>query len=154
MSGNGNGLSLGLEMVSVDKQPVLDDFGKGLVPVDDLAEELGWADRWGYPFAYFRDHFAIARRNSVPVAGLNVPTAVTRKISKEGLDALSEEERAYLPATIVEPATAQRAFLDIMFGIHEEKDPDDALRAGSVPPGPVHLGFQDGRGGRAAAQAV
>ena len=125
LSGNGDGLSLGLEMVSVDKQPVLDDFGKGQVAVDDLAEELEWAERWGYPFTFFRDHFEIARRNSVPVAGLNAPTTVTRKISKEGLQALTDEEQAYLPGEIVPPATAQRAFLDVMFGIHEKMDPED-----------------------------
>ena len=128
LSSNGDGLSLGLEMVSVDKQPVLNDFGKGQVPVDELAGELEWADRWGYPFGYFRGHFEIARRNSVPVAGLNAPTAVTRKVSKEGLDALTEEERAYIPGEIVPPPTAQRAFLDTIFGMHEKKDPEDAVQ--------------------------
>ena len=47
LSHNGDGLSLGLEMVAVDKQPVLDDFGKGQVAVDDLAEELEWAGQVG-----------------------------------------------------------------------------------------------------------
>ena len=114
LSRNGDGLSLGLEMVAVDKQSVLDDFGKGQVSVDGLAEELEWADRWGYSFAYFRDHFEIARKNSVPVAGLNLPTAVTRKISREGLAALTDEERIFLPGEVVPPATDQRAFLDAM----------------------------------------
>ncbi|BDQ34161.1 ChaN family lipoprotein [Pseudodesulfovibrio portus] len=128
LSNNGDGLSLGLEMVAVDKQPVLDDFGKGQVAVDGLAEELEWAERWGYPFSHFREHFKIARRNSVPVAGLNVPASVTRKISREGLDALTDEERAYLPGEIVPPATDQRAFLDAIFGMHETKDPGDAVQ--------------------------
>lgn len=123
---NGRGLSLGLEMVAVDKQPVLDDFGEGLVPVDDLAEELEWAERWGYPFSLFRGHFELAQRNSVPVAGLNAPLAVTRKITREGLDKLSDEERAYLPGEIVPPATDQRAFLDAVFGMHETMDARDA----------------------------
>jgi uncharacterized iron-regulated protein len=128
LSHNGDGLSLGLEMVAVDKQPVLDDFGKGQVAVDGLAEELEWAERWGYSFSHFREHFEIARRNSVPVAGLNVPTSVTRKISREGLDALTDEERAYLPREIIPPATDQRAFLDAIFGMHETKDPGDAVQ--------------------------
>ena len=126
LSHNGDGLSLGLEMVAVDKQSVLNDFGKGQVPVDTLAEELEWADRWGYSFTFFRGHFEIARKNSVPVAGLNVPTSVTRKISREGVDALTDEERAYLPKEIVPPATDQRAFLDAIFGMHEKLDSEDA----------------------------
>lgn len=128
LSRNGDGLSLGLEMVAVDKQSVLDDFGKGQVSVDGLAEELEWADRWGYSFAYFRDHFEIARKNSVPVAGLNLPTAVTRKISREGLAALTDEERIFLPGEVVPPATDQRAFLDAMFGQHEKMDAEDEIQ--------------------------
>jgi len=128
LSCNGDGLSLGLEMVAVDKQPVLNDFGKGQVAVDGLAKELEWADRWGYPFSFFRGHFETARKNSVPVAGLNAPARVTRKIFREGLDALTDEERAYLPREIVPPATAQRAFLDAMFGMHEAKDSGNAVQ--------------------------
>lgn len=125
LSSNGDGVSMGLEMVAVDMQTVLDDFGKGQVAVDALAEELEWSKRWGYPFPHFRKHFEIARRNSVPVVGLNVPTAITRKISKEGIDALTDDERALLPKEIVPPATAQRTFLDAVFGLHEKKDPKD-----------------------------
>jgi len=122
MSDKGEDLSVGLEMVAVDMQPVLDDFAKGLVKVDDLAEELEWAEKWGYSFDLFRDHFEIAGKNSVPVAGLNVPTAVTRKITREGLESLTEEERELLPDEIVPPSTEQRTYLDVIFGQHESKD--------------------------------
>lgn len=128
MSDNGEDLSVGLEMVAVDMQPVLDDFAKGQVKVDDLAEELEWAEKWGYTFELFRGHFEIAGKNSVPVAGLNVPTAVTRKISKEGLESLTDEEREFLPSEIVPPSTAQRTFLDAIFAQHESKDPDDEVQ--------------------------
>ncbi|MCJ2165224.1 MULTISPECIES: ChaN family lipoprotein [unclassified Pseudodesulfovibrio] len=125
LSESGNGVSLGLEMVAVDMQPVLDDFGQGQVELDDLAEELQWTSRWGYDFSQFRDHFAIALRYSVPVAGLNVPTKITRKISKDGIESLSDEEKAFLPNEIVPPSTGQRTFLDTVFGQHEGLDGDD-----------------------------
>lgn len=128
LSGTGDGLSLGLEMVAVDMQPVLDDFGKGLVPVDDLSEELDWSKKWGYSFNLFRDQFEIARRNSLPVRGLNVPSAITRKISREGLDSLTDEERAYLPSEIVPPSTDQLAMLDAVMGLHKGKDPEDEVQ--------------------------
>jgi uncharacterized iron-regulated protein len=126
LSGNGDGLSLGLEMVGVDKQQELDDFCKGQVALDALPEELDWADNWGYDFRLFRDHFAIAKRNGVPVAGLNVPSGITRKISKEGLDGLKDGERALLPAEIVLPATDQRAFLNAVMAMHKDRDAKDA----------------------------
>ena len=125
LSSNGDGVTLGLEMVAEDMQPVLNDFAKGQVTVDALAEELQWGKRWGDNFFMFREHFATALRNSVPVVGLNVPTEVTRKISREGMKGLTFEDKAYLPSEIVEPSTGQRAFLESIFGQHEGRDADD-----------------------------
>ncbi len=128
--------AVGLEMVSVDMQPVLNDFSAGLVDVDSLEDELEWKTRWGYPYDYFRGFFEVIRRNSLPVAGLNVPTAVTRKIARQGMDSLTDDERAYLPAEIVPPSNAQAPFLDMMVSRHvdrgrpdgDEAEPDETTR--------------------------
>jgi uncharacterized iron-regulated protein len=125
LSDKGDGLSLGLEMVGVDRQQELDDYCNGQVSLDNLPEELDWTTNWGYDFGMFRDHFAIAKQNGVPVAGLNVPSEVVRKITKDGLDGLSEEERAFLPKEIVPPATDQRAFLNAVMAMHRNKDAGD-----------------------------
>ncbi len=120
--------ALGLEMVAVDMQPVLDDFAKGQVSVDELEEELQWSTKWGYPYSLFRGLFEIAQRNSLPVAGLNVPTAVTRKISRQGIESLTEEERAFLPAEIVPPSRDQVQILDLVFGQHSGMDAVNATQ--------------------------
>lgn len=117
--------SVGLEMVAVDMQPVLDDFGSGKVKIDDLEEELQWSTKWGYPFSLFRPLFETAAAHDLPVAGLNVPTRVTRKVSREGLEALNDEEKGYLPAETVPPSEEQLAFLDMIFAQHETKDTED-----------------------------
>ncbi|MUM77389.1 hypothetical protein GKC30_07070 [Pseudodesulfovibrio sp. F-1] len=116
--------AVGLEMVAADMQAVLDDFSAGTVEVDAMEEELEWRDRWGYPFALFRGHFEIIRRHSLPVAGLNVPSAVTRKIARQGLEALTPDELKWLPAEIKPPAEEQMPLLDAVFALHQERDPD------------------------------
>ncbi len=118
--------SVGLEMVGVDKQPVLDDFAKGQVEIDELKEELQWNTTWGYPFSLFRPLFETINRNSLPVAGLNVPSSVIRKISKQGLDGLEDGERAFLPRQIITPSSEQLAFLDMIYSQHEGRDADNA----------------------------
>lgn len=118
--------SVGLEMVPVTKQHELDDFCKGQVEVDDLPEELQWTTTWGYPFSLFRPLFAIIRRDSLPVAGLNVPSSVARKVAREGLGGLGEDERAWLPREIVPPAPEQAALLDEIYARHEGADADNA----------------------------
>jgi len=120
--------AVGLEMVAVDMQPVLRDFGKGQVQIEALEEELQWSARWGYPFSLFRGLFEIAQRNSLPVAGLNTPTTVTKKITKDGIESLSDEEREFLPTEIVPPSNAQTAFLDMIYSQHPGLDAGNATQ--------------------------
>jgi uncharacterized iron-regulated protein len=141
LSESGDGLSLGLEMVAVDKQQELDDFCKGQVTLDALPGELQWDEKWGYDFAMFRDHFAIAKQNGVPVAGLNVPSEVTRKISREGLEALTDEERALLPREIVPPSTDQKTFLNAIMELHRDRDADDPAARELVVAGSAHAEY-------------
>ena len=120
--------AVGLEMVAVDMQPILDDFGKGQVDLDNLEEELQWSTKWGYSYSLFEGLFEIAQRNSLPVAGLNVPTVVTKKITKEGLEALTEEEHAFLPVEIVPPSQAQVEYLDEVYLQHSSLGSDNATQ--------------------------
>lgn len=124
---------VGLEMVAVDMQPVLDRFAAGQIDVDGLEAELEWSERWGYPYALFRGHFETIRRHSLPVAGLNAPSAVTRKIARQGLEALTPDERAWLPAEIVPVSNAQAPYLDMILEQHLVRDArelplDEAVR--------------------------
>ncbi|GAB7021691.1 ChaN family lipoprotein [Salidesulfovibrio brasiliensis] len=126
LSEGGRSLSLGLEMVAVDRQRVLDDFGKGQIRPEDMGEELQWSDRWGYPFSLFEGHFRLAERVSMPIAGLNAPPDVIRKVSREGLESLTPEERASLPKEIIMPGKGQEAVLKKAMAMHGESDePED-----------------------------
>ena len=78
--------ALGLEMVADDRQGVLDAFFAGKLTVDDLEQRLDWTERWGYTFELYRGLFQIARQHKLPVAGLNAPPQIVRKVSREGLD--------------------------------------------------------------------
>ncbi len=118
--------SIGLEMVAVDMQPVLDDFSHGQIDVDSLEDALDWGKRWGYPYSLFKGFFTIAQRDNFPVAGLNTPTRITKKISREGLDSLTEKERVFLPREIVPPAEAQIAMLDMVMNQHRGKSADNS----------------------------
>lgn len=123
-----NPLAVGLEMIAVDKQPVLDDFAQGIVPVDDLEQELEWKDRWGYSFSLFRGLFELAQKHSLPVGALNVPPSVARAIGRNGLESLDEDQQDTLPGRIVRPCDAQLDFLREVMGMHEGRDMDNATQ--------------------------
>ncbi len=88
---------VGLEMVSTERQDVLDRFHAGEVTVEELDGALGWEKKWGVPFALYRPIFDEAAAAQLPVAALNVPAEVVRQVSREGESALPPEVPALLP---------------------------------------------------------
>ncbi len=116
--------AVGLEMVPRDGQPALDGFSRGATPLADLPAALDWPKTWGYDFELYKPVFAVADWARLPVHGLNVPQRVVRQVSRGGLEAVPEADRAWLPPSIIDPAPEQRATLAAIFREHA------AMRAG------------------------
>ncbi len=91
---------LAMEMFERDVQPVLDDYLAGKI---DEATFLQRSRPWGnYPQDY-RPLVEAARAAHAPVVAANFPAMVRRKLGmggKQALDALSPEDRAFLPTEI------------------------------------------------------
>mgnify|MGYP006291971571 CR=1 FL=1 len=109
---------LGLEMVTVDRQGVLDAFGRGEVELDGLPEALDWPETWGFGFELYRPMFEVAQRFSLPVGALNVPRRIVDKVSELGPMNVAAEDRPYFPAEVVPPAPEQEAMLREAFAMH------------------------------------
>jgi uncharacterized iron-regulated protein len=114
-------LGLGLEMVQRPFQPVLDEYVAGSLDETQLLSRLGWDERWGYDFAFYRPFFDLARAHRLPLRALNARSELTRRIGREGLDALTPEERAELPETDTTDAE-HRAMVMAMLGDHPGLD--------------------------------
>ncbi len=125
LAGSDTPPAIGLEMASVAQQPVLAQFEAGRVRLEELEESLDWKGNWGHPFALYRSIFALAEKYSLPVAGLNVPTALMKTVSEEGLEALTPEERKMFPARIVEQSREQESYLLEVMREHSGKDADN-----------------------------
>ncbi len=112
--------ALGLEMVSVDKEPVLERFSRGEIPVDKLEKALDWGKVWGFPFDLYRPVFEAAAELKLPVAALNLPRDVVRALSAKGLEGLTPEQAAWMPYQLVPPPPAQVESLRAGFEMHSQ----------------------------------
>ncbi len=131
----GQGPAVGFEMVPAKNSAVLADFVAGKIKPEDLEARLDWGKTWGHPFGRYLPVFNAARQWKLPVAGLNVPPDVIRRLSAAAMDnatagdpvaSLSPEDRAWLPKRIIEPAPEQLAFLkDVMGGHPQGRDVND-----------------------------
>ena len=90
-------LSIGLEMVKRPFQKGLDRYLAGEIDETEFLAEVEWSSRWGFPFFLYRPILRYARKHRLKVYALNAPDEITRKTAREGLDALSSEERASVP---------------------------------------------------------
>ena len=93
-------LAIGMEMFPRSSQPALDRFieDPNFSEAEFLRESRYW-EVWRYDYRLFRPIFAYARKHKIPVIGLNIDRDITNSVFKSGgLDELTEEQKAQLPA--------------------------------------------------------
>jgi uncharacterized iron-regulated protein len=127
----GTRFSIGLEMLPVTAQPVLDRFNARRISAADIGHEVGWEKLWGYPYAQYRPIFELAEKFDLPVAGLNIPRQVLTTFRDKGNEALSQSDRNALPRRIIPASPAQKAALEEQVGIHQSMR--EASAAGTMP---------------------
>jgi uncharacterized iron-regulated protein len=88
-------LFLGLEMFSATSQPALDLWNRGGMTEREFARLF--AREWRMPWSLYGDIFRYARRNRIPLVGLNISRAISAKVARHGFAALSDAERTQLP---------------------------------------------------------
>ncbi len=115
----GCALILGLEMVSEDKQEILDQFTQGRISLQELPQALNWEDDWGYDFDLFAPIFSWAQKYKLKIVGLNLPHKLIHKITHEGLDSLSLNDKKYLPQKIIPALKEQKDSLMEQFSLHQ-----------------------------------
>lgn len=97
LGGAGGALSVGLEMVPWHLQAPLDRFSRGDLDVDGLFAALDWDKTWGHNAELYRDIFVTGQEHGSRFVALNTPRDLARAVAKNGLDGLSDEQRALLP---------------------------------------------------------
>jgi uncharacterized iron-regulated protein len=110
-------LALGLEMFSVQQQPILDRWLAGKQGIDDLIGELGkehWTNLKDYEPA-----LTAARDLGIPVIGLNAPDKLVHKLAREGLAGLSPEETDSLPKDLEQINPLNDRLLRLRLRVHK-----------------------------------
>lgn len=103
-------LAIGVEWFQQPFQAYLDDFIAGRISAVEMLEQTEYYQRWRFDYRLYRPILEYAHTHRIPVIALNVPAELTRKVGREGLEALSKEERTQLPSEIdrSDEAYAQR----------------------------------------------
>jgi uncharacterized iron-regulated protein len=95
---SGKPLAVGFEMFTEQSQGILDRWVDGSLSGDEFVR--AYYENWNFPWPLYRDILYFVKDKGIPAIGLNVESAITRKVAQSGFAALSEEELKRLPPDI------------------------------------------------------
>ena len=113
----GTPFALGLEMVQRPFQGPLDDYAASKIDAATLRSRTDWAERWGYDWGFYGPTLDAAAGAGGALLALNAPRELTKKVVREGLEALTPSERAQLPQLVLDDATHRAWFDALMAGM-------------------------------------
>jgi uncharacterized iron-regulated protein len=90
-------ISIGMERFQRPFQKTLDDFIEGRLSEKEFLERSEYFKRWGFEYNLYKPILDLARSRSIPVVALNLDRTIVSRVSKEGIDALSKEEKKAIP---------------------------------------------------------
>ena len=90
-------LAIGMEMFQRPFQKVLDDYLGGMIDERAFLKQSEYFKRWVFDYNLYKPILDFAREHRIPVVALNQRKEITDKVSKSGLDSLTDEERSEVP---------------------------------------------------------
>lgn len=109
-------LVLGMEFFLEEDAEILERWSSGAIDGEDFLRQVGWYDRGTYRWGYYESIMEVARRRSIPVAGLNVPREIPRAVNRRGLNGLTPEQKAIVGEIVVDDSPQHRYLIGRYFG--------------------------------------
>lgn len=115
----GTPLAVGLEMFWAESQPGLDQWVEG--KMDKLSFILLYYRNWGLPWPNYGAILDYAKNQDIPLVGLNIPPAISRKVAAEGFQSLSEKERREVGPLTCDVTPDYRDYIKQVFKGHMQE---------------------------------
>jgi uncharacterized iron-regulated protein len=118
-------IAVGLEMLPVDLQPVLDRYNSGEIDFDQLAAEVGWKELWDN-YEQYRGAIEAAHGAGAPILALNARRDLARQIGLKGVAGLDPEWAEKVPegADFDQPDYERELTRDMMVMAHATGESD------------------------------
>ena len=97
LSGRNRKVALAMEMFQRPYQDVINQYLAGKITEAQLIKQTEYNERWGFPWELYAPIMRYAKQNKLPVLALNTKSEITRKVSRQGLESLTAEERKLIP---------------------------------------------------------
>ena len=112
----GRKVAIGMEMFRRDSQADLDRWTSGNISAERFKPVF--KDNWNYAWDLYRPIFEYARREKLPMVGLNVPGAITAQVAFHGFESLSTDQKNGLEGITCDVTAEYRDFIQRAYGVH------------------------------------
>ncbi len=93
-------IAIGMEFFQRPYQEALDRYVAGEIDEREMLRATDYYNRWSFDYRLYAPILRYARDHGVPLVALNASTELVRKVRASGLEGLSDEDQALLPAGI------------------------------------------------------
>ncbi|GER94562.1 hypothetical protein A45J_2326 [hot springs metagenome] len=90
-------IAIGMEMFQRPFQKVLDDYIAGMINEKEFLKKSEYFKRWGFDYNLYKPILDFAVQEKIPVVALNIQREIVDKVSRSGIDSLSEAEKKEIP---------------------------------------------------------
>jgi uncharacterized iron-regulated protein len=112
-------IAIAFEMFQRQFQTVLEQYLAGKIDEEQLKKQTEYETRWGFDWEYYDPILRFAKKNSLPLLALNTPEEITTKVSTEGLNSLTKEEREHIPS-ISEIRTDNQDYRQMLAEVYQQ----------------------------------
>ncbi len=91
-------LAIGMEMFQRPFQPALDDYISGKTGEREFLVKSEYFKRWIFDYNLYKPILDFARAEGIPVIALNLRREIIDKVSREGMDSLTDDEKKEIPS--------------------------------------------------------
>ncbi len=113
---SGAQVAVGVEMFRKDSQEGLDRWVDGTLSPEEF--QTVYDDNWNFPWPLYGDILDYARKEKIPVIGLNVPKEITRQVATGGFKSLGADQRESLPMVSCHVDKRYMDFIRESYGMH------------------------------------
>ncbi|MCJ7482690.1 MAG: ChaN family lipoprotein, partial [Thermodesulfovibrionales bacterium] len=118
----GHKFAIGMEMFQRPFQKDINDYLSGALSEKEFLKRTQYFKRWQFDYNLYQEIIEYAKAKRIPIIALNLWTEIVKKVSTDGLDSLTDIERAELPDSMDMSDEEYRNRLDEVFRQHKSRE--------------------------------
>jgi aminopeptidase N len=115
-------LAVGMEMFQKPYQQVVDDYLAGRIDEFSFLKKTEYFSRWRYDYNLYKPIIDYLKQQRIPLIALNIQGNLTRKVAREGMYDLPENQKKQLPSDMNFSNETYRKDLRQVFMVHNKQE--------------------------------